>query len=255
LFSESERSFPIIQGTFSLRVASFCEYQRAFALGKHIFQPEPARFIGAFRVKFPHIAERWWQMQAGGPAPAAWAKLPPGGNPEADLVDEHRFALRVMSLSARGLDDRMDWGIWHDYYYRGKALIRLSGDLYYSAAQLSRRIKVFPQRITAQLLSLDEDALLNDASENAMTYDQVMVNQVMREFTRLSRLSAESFWFFIKTRNRLLHKNEIAGQFGVSLHGLKKRIRNIIQPLDCVNMKEAIELAVRRLHLEDTDPE
>lgn len=108
MFSESERSFPLIQGAFPVRVASFCEYQRAFALGKHYFQPEPARFIGAFRIKFPHIAERWKQFQTDGQPPAAWLDLPSDGNQEADLINAHRFALRVMSLSARGLDDRMD---------------------------------------------------------------------------------------------------------------------------------------------------
>ena len=127
--------------------------------------------------------------------------------------------------------------------------------MFYSAAQLSRRIKVFPQRITAQLLSLDEDALINDASENAMTYDQVMVNQVMRKFTKLNRLSAETYWFYIKNRNRFLDTKQIAELFGITLDGLKKRKRNILQPLGCASMKEAIELAVRRLHLEDTDPE
>ena len=36
---------------------------------------------------------------------------------------------------------------------------------------------------------------------------------------------------------------------------MKKRIRKIIRPLHFANMDEAGALAVRRLHLEDTDPE
>lgn len=255
MFSHPERSVPFEAGDFPLRIVSFCEYQRAFARGKQIYRPAPAEFVGAFNAAFPCIARRWKQDRADPHAAALWESLSPDLPMPNAMSAEHRFGVRVMSLGANGLDDRVDWAIWREYYLRGATLVRLSYDIYISPAQLGRRVKTFPRKITNYLMGIEEDLLLHGTSDKTATYDRLMISRIEREFPALTRLHAETLWFFVRRRSHPMQPQEKAAGLGIGMDAMKKRVRKIIRPLHCASMNEAVALAVRRLHLGDTDPE
>lgn len=255
MFSHPERSVPFEAGDFPCRIVSFCEYQRAFARGKLLYRPAPAEFIGAFNAAFPLIARRWKQDRADPYAATLWESLSHDLPMPNGMSAEHRLGVRIMSLGAKGLDDQVEWAIWHDYYLRGATLVRLSYDAYISPAQLGRRVKTFPQKITNHLMGLEVDLLLHGTSDKAATYDRLMISRIEREFPALTRLHAETLWFFLRNRNHEMPPQEKAAGLGIGVDAMKKRIRKIIRPLHCANMDEAVALAVRHLHLEDTDPE
>jgi len=151
-------------------------------------------------------------------------------------------ANRVVRLGVAGLNNTATTLLWEEYFVAGISVSDTADLLGYSKRTVHRRIKAFPEMVSAQLWEMNLELVAPRQAPLATTTVAQRQAEILRAEFGLSDRQLDVLLAFIRPGGRI-GRQAIAKGLGLSENTLKTHIRHIIRKMGVSRMNWAADMA------------